>query len=185
MSPALRSTGSDDGFDFRPLVEADLPMLAGWLARPHVAQWWAPHEARPTVAELREDFLSPAALAAAVWPHIAWLAGEPVAFIQCYRAMGSGDGWWEEVHDPGVFGIDQFLADGQRLGRGLGTRLVRAFVARLFAGPEVTLVQTDPDPRNARAIRCYEKAGFEAQGEIVTPDGPALLMHARRPAPPA
>jgi RimJ/RimL family protein N-acetyltransferase len=173
-----------DGFDFRPLADLDLPLLSAWLARPHVAEWWAPGEPRPTVAELHEDFLSPEALASSVRPHIAWLAGEPVAFIQSYRAMGSGEGWWEEVTDPGVFGIDQFLADGQRLNQGLGTRLVRAFVASLFARPEVTLVQTDPDPRNARAIRCYQKAGFVAQREILTPDGPALLMQARRSAPP-
>ena len=38
------------------------------------------------------------------------------------------------------------------------------------------LDQTDPDPTNAQAIRCYEKAGFHAVSNIVTPDGPALLM---------
>ena len=35
---------------------------------------------------------------------------------------------------------------------------------------------TDPSPDNKRAIRCYEKAGFVNQGQIVTPDGDALLM---------
>ncbi|HSM07403.1 MAG TPA: hypothetical protein VLA33_00110 [Gemmatimonadota bacterium] len=34
----------------------------------------------------------------------------------------------------------------------------------------------DPHPDNARAIRCYEKVGFKRAGEIVTPDGRALLM---------
>ncbi len=34
----------------------------------------------------------------------------------------------------------------------------------------------DPRPDNPRAIRAYEKAGFVPQHEIVTPDGPALLM---------
>jgi aminoglycoside 6'-N-acetyltransferase-1b len=40
----------------------------------------------------------------------------------------------------------------------------------------VTRIQTDPSPRNARAIRCYEKAGFRRVGTIVTPDGPAEYM---------
>jgi RimJ/RimL family protein N-acetyltransferase len=40
----------------------------------------------------------------------------------------------------------------------------------------VTRVQTDPAPHNARAIRCYEKAGFRPVREIVTPAGAALLM---------
>jgi aminoglycoside 6'-N-acetyltransferase len=37
-------------------------------------------------------------------------------------------------------------------------------------------IVTDPDPANTRAIRAYEKAGFEKAGMVDTPDGPALLM---------
>ena len=33
-----------------------------------------------------------------------------------------------------------------------------------------------PHPANIRAIRAYEKAGFEKAGMVDTPDGPALLM---------
>ena len=92
------------------------------------------------------------------------------------------DGWWLDEHDPGVWGIDQFIAEPTLLGRGFGTAMVRAFVARLFENPAVTRVQTDPSPGNARAIRCYEKAGVRAVGEVDTPDGPALLMYCDRPA---
>ena len=55
-------------------------------------------------------------------------------------------------------------------------------MAKLFADPQVTRIQTDPDPRNARAIRCYEKAGFRAVGEVRTPDGVALLLVCERAA---
>lgn len=61
--------------------------------------------------------------------------------------------------------------------------MVKAFVAKLFTDPRVSHIQTDPDPRNARAIRCYEKAGFRSTGEVLTPDGTALLMICRRPDP--
>jgi RimJ/RimL family protein N-acetyltransferase len=79
-------------------------------------------------------------------------------------------------------GIDQFLADADQLGRGLGTAMVSAFVARLFEDPAVTRVQTDPAPDNRRAVRCYEKAGFRPDREIDTPDGRALVMYCERPA---
>ncbi len=160
-------------FEFLPLTEADLPLLQGWLERPHVAAWWGPAE---SVDELREDFLSGGTTRA----FMAHLGGEAVGFVQCYVVMGSGEGWWEDETDPGARGIDQFLADGARLNQGLGRAMVGAFVVWLFEDPAVTVVQTDPSPDNPRAIRCYAAAGFEAVGEVVTPDGPALLMRCRR-----
>lgn len=164
--------------DFRPLRRADLPMLREWLARPHVAEWWG---STPTLDALDADY-GPAIDGTdteRAW--IATLEGRDVGFIQDYVAVAAhADGWWLDERDLGVRGIDQFLADGTRLGQGLGTAMVRAFADRLFAEPAVSRVQTDPSPANARAIRCYEKAGFVAQGVVETPDGPALLMYRDR-----
>ncbi len=70
--------------------------------------------------------------------------------------MGSGHGWWEDVIDPGVRGIDQ-------LNQGMGRAMVRAFTAQLLADPAVSLVQTDPSPDNARAIRCYVRASSRCE----------------------
>lgn len=160
-------------FEFSPLTEADLPMVQQWLQRPHVAAWWGPVE---SIQELREDFLAGGTTRA----FVAWHEGAPVGFMQCYVVLGSGDGWWEDETDPGARGIDQFLAHESQLNQGLGRAMVKAFVARLFEDPAVSLVQTDPSPDNARAIRCYAAAGFEAMGEVTTPDGPALLMRCFR-----
>ena len=133
-----------------------------------------------TVDELREDYLQSAGDPPLVRGYIATLDGRALGFIQSYVVKGAGGGWWEDETDPGARGIDQFLAEESELGKGLGTRMVRTFVERLFADPAVTKVQTDPDPRNARAIRCYEKAGFRRVRIVDTPDGPALLMLVRR-----
>ncbi len=83
--------------------------------------------------------------------------------------LEAGTDCWEEETDPGVRGIDQSLANASQLGKGLGTKLVRALVDLLFNDPEVTKIQTDPSPSNLRAIRCYEKAGFERQGTVTNP----------------
>ena len=166
---------------FRPLRPADLPTLHEWLIRPHVAEWWQP---TPSLAELEEEYAGRFAGTSDVKPYIALADGSPIGYIQSYTAMGSGEGWWADEQDPGVRGIDQFLANADDLGRGLGSLMVRTFVAELFADPEVTKVQTDPSPQNRRAIRAYEKAGFRPLGEIDTPDGRALLMICERPAGP-
>jgi RimJ/RimL family protein N-acetyltransferase len=163
---------------FRPLAPADLPLLHEWLGRPHVAEWWAP---TPSLAEVEQEFRPLIHDRSTTRPYIVLGDGAPIGYIQSYIAMGSGDRWWPDEQDPGVRGIDQFLADSAQLGRGVGTAMVRAFVQLLFADPAVTRLQTDPSPRNRRAIRCYEKAGFHAVGEVDTPDGRALLMVCDRP----
>jgi RimJ/RimL family protein N-acetyltransferase len=162
---------------FRPLHAADLPMLLSWLGRPHAAEWWQP---TPTLAELEADYGPRIDGSDSTRACIALLDGEPAGFIQCYIVMGSGGGWWDDETDPGARGIDQFLADGNRLGQGLGSAMVRVFLQTVFADPAVSTVQTDPSPRNARAIRAYQKAGFVSEREVITPDGPALLMRCTR-----
>jgi RimJ/RimL family protein N-acetyltransferase len=162
---------------FRLLRRDDMPLLHEWLQRPHVAAWWQPS---PTLGEVATEFEPLTRPGFCDQGYIALLGGRPIGYIQSYVAMGAADGWWEGEDDPGARGIDQFLADEAALGRGLGTAMVRAFVDRLFADPAVTKVQTDPDPANARAIRCYEKAGFIRVAEVDTPDGRALLMVCRR-----
>jgi RimJ/RimL family protein N-acetyltransferase len=165
---------------FRPLTSADLPTMHEWLSRPHVARWWG---AVPSRAELAADYGPSIAGTAPHWAFIALRDGVPIGFIQAYAPVGwHHEGWWLDEHDPGVRGIDQFLADAGQLDQGLGTAMVRAFVSELLRDPGVTRIQTDPAPDNGRAIRCYEKAGFRAAREVITPDGPALLMYCDRSA---
>jgi RimJ/RimL family protein N-acetyltransferase len=158
---------------FRALTTADLPTLHEWLTRPHVREWWDdPSTWDEVVAEYGPVISGEDSTRA----YIAMLDGEPIGFIQSYVVVDSPDGWWTDERNPGVRGIDQFLANAHQLNRGLGTSMVRAFVEHVFEDPAVTHIQTDPSPDNARAIRCYEKAGFRPVGPVVTPDGPALLM---------
>ena len=159
---------------FRPLARGDMPLLFEWMQRPHLAQWWggAPASQR----EVEEDFLPYLDSESTTRGYIALEDGVPIGFVQSYVVAGSGEGWWPDETDPGARGIDQSLCDAHRLGQGLGSRMVRAFVDRIFEDPAVTKVQTDPAPHNARAIKCYRKVGFVPVGEVDTPDGRALLM---------
>ena len=178
-SPSVSSPSAIEApaVSFQPLTRDQLPLPHDWLNRPHVAEWWTPE---PSLVEVEEEFLPYLDPTSLVRPYTAIANAAPVGFIQSYVAMNAGDGWWPDERDPGVRGIDQFLADAGQLGRGLGTAMVRAFVARLFADPSVTRVQTDPSTLNARAIRCYEKAGFHRVREVDTPDGRELLMICER-----
>jgi aminoglycoside 6'-N-acetyltransferase len=99
--------------------------------------------------------------------------GNDFAYIQCYdlTAWNSGFG----AHPAGTRGIDQFIGEPDMVDRGHGSAFIRAFIERLLTDGAPRVV-TDPDPANARAIRAYEKAGFERIRLVDTPDGIALLM---------
>ena len=151
---------------FRPMTAADLPLVRRWLAEPHVAQWWG--DPAEQYALVSGDLDEPA-----MDQFIVSAIGHAFGYLQCYdlTAWNSGFG----THPEGTRGIDQFIGEPDIVDRGHGSALIRTFIERLLAFGAPRIV-TDPDPANARAIRAYEKAGFEKVRMIDTPDGPALLM---------
>src|SRR5450432_3772408 len=122
-------------FTFRPLTADSLPLLHEWLQRPHVRAWWSEPS---TIADLKRDYASGANDPSTAQAYFVFQDERAIGFIQSYRVLGAGDGWWPDETDPGATGIDQFLADPAQLGRGLGSAMIRAFVQRLFADPQVT-----------------------------------------------
>ena len=160
----------------RPFTEADIPLLYTWFRKPHIIEWWGEDDANLTLSETVDEYALSKFAEYKTSPYIAMLNAQPIGFAQSYIAFGASGGWWESETDPGVRGIDQFLAEESLLGKGVGTSLVNALTSLLFEDQDVTKIQTDPSPRNLRAIRCYEKAGFHKIRSITTPDGQAIYM---------
>jgi aminoglycoside 6'-N-acetyltransferase len=155
------------GYTFRPLAPDDLPMLARWLDRPHVAEWW--EDTDDKAAEIREALADPA-----TEPYIVELKGRPIGYVQCY------DPHMEEDHPyrdqpKGTLGIDQFIGEPELVGIGHGSRIIAVFAEMLFRRGARRII-IDPDPRNGRAIRAYEKAGFTPFDSRTTIYGAALMM---------
>ena len=78
MDGAARLPGASD-FRFGLVCAQDLPMLQGWLLRPHVAQWRGPAE---SIEQLHADHVAGQGAPGATLAYIASLNGEPVGFIQ-------------------------------------------------------------------------------------------------------
>lgn len=156
-------------YSFRPMRDADLPMLARWRAMPHVTEWWGD----PALEDEEEELDDPRI---ATW--IVEHEGRPFAYAQDYDVHGWPDHPFAHL-PPGSRGIDQYIGEPDMLDRGHGSAFVRAHVARLFAGG-APAVGTDPHPDNRRAQRAYEKAGFTlASAPLDTPWGRAVLMECR------
>jgi aminoglycoside 6'-N-acetyltransferase len=147
---------------YRAATDDDVDLLAAWHADPEVARYW--DDERPSAAEIRADFADPTV------DH--WLvldeAGEPVGFLQSWRAEG----------EPLRGGLDGFLIPSAR-GRGLMPRAARELARSLLdAGwAEVTV---DPYEWNERAVRGWAKAGFVEVSRGHPPDehhtAPWVLM---------
>ena len=124
------------------MTEHDLAMLYEWLNRSHIVEWWGGEEARPTLADVQEQYLPSVLAQESVTPYIAMLNGEPIGYASRTLLLEAGtDGGKKKPIR--VRGIDQSLANASQLGKGLGTKLVRALVELLFNDPEVTGSKTD------------------------------------------
>ena len=88
---------------------------------------------------------------------------------------------WMVLVPPETVGIDLSIGPAKALGQGLGSRALAAFVTLLREEGHRSIV-IDPDPRNARAIRAYEKAGFRVVPDFLGRSGDSLiLMHEETP----
>jgi aminoglycoside 6'-N-acetyltransferase len=156
-----------DLYEFRPMTAADLPMVLRWLTQPHVVQWWGDtHEQFELVSgDLEVETMD---------QFIVATGDRPFGYIQCYDLRAWPDHGLGK-HPGGTRAIDQFIGEPDMVDRGHGSGFIRAFIERILANGAPRVV-TDPDPVNARAIRAYEKAGFEKVGLVDTPEGVALLM---------
>lgn len=159
-------------YTFRLATTADLPLILRWLKTPAVREWWIDAAGQPADPIEEKDLAD---------PHVAmWIVShlsEPFAFIQDYDPHA-----WDGHHfghlPPGSRGIDQFIGEPDMLGHGHGSAFIRAHVDSLIAGG-APAVGTDPSPRNTRAIRAYEKAGFVSREERATEWGYCVLMERR------
>src|SRR5256886_9544272 len=152
---------------FRPMSEADLPLMKRWLAEPHVMQRWG---------DTYEQFeiVSGDLEVEAMDQFIVAKDDRPFGYLQCYNPEVWPDNGLG-VHPKDTRGIDQFIGEPDMVDRGHGSAFIRSFLDRLLDGGASRGI-ADPDPANARAIRAYEQAGFRRDRLVETPDGTALLM---------
>lgn len=59
-----------------------------------------------------------------------------------------------------VYGIDMFIGEPDYWNRGIGTKVLSSAIEYIFAHLSAAAIVIDPDVKNLRAIRCYEKCGF-------------------------
>ena len=144
---------------FRPLTRADLADVVAWQAQPYVARWWQ-DEARDLAAAERHygpalDGADPTRL----W--VLELNGRSVGMLQDYRVTDHPE-YALLTAKPDAVGMDYLIGDPSWVGRGIGTRMLWAYLRDVVRPhyPAVTEVFAAPDHRNAASLRVLDKLGF-------------------------
>jgi RimJ/RimL family protein N-acetyltransferase len=160
-------------FAFRPIEERDLPQLRRWLLMPHVRRWWDP-DVDWTDERIRNHYLPLISGADPTAGYIIVGAGREIGYIQTYR-IADHPHYARSVNvcEPAA-GIDLYIGEAALIGRGLGTRILPAFLRQVvLADPAIERCTIGPQPENLAAIRAFEKAGFRYLKAIHVPGEPA------------
>jgi RimJ/RimL family protein N-acetyltransferase/8-oxo-dGTP pyrophosphatase MutT (NUDIX family) len=155
---------------FRPLARADFPALLGWLAEPHVAQWWR-HRPGSAVSRAlasierkygpRVDGNSP------VRVHVLLVDDTPAGIFQFYRTADY-PAYAEAVGDAEAVAIDYLIGDPALVGRGVGPQAIWAYARDVV--PAAPRVLASPDAANEPSIRALLKAGFRYERDAAVED---------------
>lgn len=149
----------DADVGFRPLTEADLPLMHRWLNAGPAFEWYA---RRPkTLAEVEAEYLPSIRGEDGVHPLAMAFRGEPIGYLQWYLLKDEPEYVLGGEDPTDAAAIDLFIGEPEMIGHGYGTILLRKVLNELiFSDPDVLRCYIDPDPANTRAIRVYEKVGF-------------------------
>jgi aminoglycoside 6'-N-acetyltransferase len=153
---------------FRPLRRSDFPLLQQWLCAPHVAAWWhEPLDLAGVEAKYgpRVDGAEPTHV------FVIEADGRPVGWIQWYRWADYPEHARQLHAEDTAAGIDLAIGEPEMTGLGLGPVAIVEFLRQIvFADPGISAVVADPEERNLRSLRAFEKAGFTVTGTVQLAD---------------
>jgi aminoglycoside 6'-N-acetyltransferase len=136
----------------RPATIDDLTILKYWDEQPHVVDSdpkddWNWEKELLNEPEWRRQLM-------------AELNGRPVGFIQIIDPAKEETHYWGDVADN-LRAIDIWIGEEEDLGKGYGTIMMTLALNSCFAEENVASVIIDPLASNTKAIRFYERIGFQ------------------------
>ncbi|WP_421385460.1 GNAT family N-acetyltransferase [Bacillus salacetis] len=140
----------------RKLERKDAALLAKWLSDPRVLEFYEGRDNPFDINKVNEKFFAPEDDEMRC---IIEFGGIEIGYIQFYQLDDETKkvyGYTKEF----VYGIDQFIGEKAYWNKGIGTLLVSSMVEFLIENKKAERVVLDPQARNTRAIKCYEKCGF-------------------------
>jgi RimJ/RimL family protein N-acetyltransferase len=165
---------------FRLLRRDDLPSMLRWQSMPHVEAWWHQRldlDGLEAMYGPRIDGTEPTRV------FVIEYCGRAIGWIQWYRWADYPEHGARLGAEPGSAGIDLAIGEPDLIGLGLGPLAIVAFLERVvFADRSISACVSDPETRNPRSLRAFEKAGFVRERSVRLPGEPSTREVVRRSA---
>ncbi|MFG1908321.1 GNAT family N-acetyltransferase [Kribbella sp. NPDC048928] len=159
-------------FQLRRAAPPDAPLIALWMAQPHVRRWW--HQGWSVERWAQE--IEQQAAGEHSRPCVITLDAEEFAYVELYRVRQDRLAEYY-AYDDEDWGVHVAIGDSTRVGRGLGRRLLRTVADTVLRSePACTRVVAEPDIENTPSVRAFAAAGFVQHGELQLPEKTAVLM---------
>lgn len=160
---------------FKPLQQADLPLLHSWLNQAHLRKFYQQNPI--SLEDVVKKYTSRIEGTASVHCHVAYFESQPIGKIQCYKnkdyplhAQEIG------VHDG--LSIDLFIGEPAFLGKGLGKKMLQSYltniVFKIFENEKYCYICHEKE--NSIAIGCSQACGFIFIKDIIEQGKPSKLF---------
>ncbi|WP_416149824.1 GNAT family N-acetyltransferase [Salipaludibacillus sp. HK11] len=141
----------------RKLEIKDNYLLANWLSDPTLLQFYEGRDNRFDLNKVNKVFYD---IDDNEVKCIVEFDGNEIGYIQFYKLDDETKKEYGYL-DKNIYGTDQFIGEVEYWNKGIGTLLVTSMVKFLIEHKKADRVVMDPQTRNTRAIKCYEKSGFK------------------------
>lgn len=150
---------------FRLMNDDDLVLMFKWLTDERVLEFYDGRDKKYTQETIREKYTKKRD--GKCYCVIIEYDTVPIGYAQMYRIEGE---LFDEYHypetDEKVFAMDQFIGEPEYWNKGIGTEYCKVACRYLHEEMGADRVILDPRKNNPRAIRAYQKAGFELIKEL-------------------
>lgn len=142
----------------RHLDEEDASLLAKWLTDERVLEFYEGRDNPHDLEKVKEVFYRKAERS--ITACLIEYSGHPIGYLQFYPSTTEDKDHYNYPLEESIYGMDQFIGEPEFWNRGIGSELVSKVANFLIDNGLASRVIMDPQARNERAIRCYEKCGF-------------------------
>lgn len=139
--------------EIRTLEENDKNLLVKWLSDPRVLEFYEGRDNPFDLEKVNNVFFANEDEEVKC---IVNFAGKDIGYIQFYELDDETKKEYGYVNEN-VYGTDQFIGEVEYWNKGIGSLLVTSMVDFLIQQKKADRIVMDPQTRNKRALKCYEK----------------------------